>query len=289
MTDENINNTEAAIQAGEQLAAIADRVMLLEHPESATTKIPVVLMRGSDGEISVEVLERAIGMLDQRLPAPRAREGVQVLTELASLIEYANRYKTPSAIAWADTKACRIGVVFDEHPAGPDVAAWRRFRATYTCPRSAEWMAWCQFDGQPMKQEQFADFIEARLEDLRAADGMPKPLDVLTVARNLVMRTRGTFERSVDPTTGANVLVNKVENEPAGSTTIPRAFAIGVPVFEGGDLYQVEVRIRVAVTEGRATFSYVMHRRPEIERAAFADIRKAVADGTGLPVLAGTV
>lgn len=174
------------------------------------------------------------------------------------------------------------------HPEGASSkAAWRQHRAVYTCPRSPEWKAWSEQDGRPLAQEAFADFIEARLEDLKAGEGYPKPLDVLQMARHLVMHQKGTFKRKIDPTNGNGILINKVEND-AGSTVIPRAFQLAIPVFEGGTRYLIEARVRFAIAEGRPVFSYTLHRRKEIERDAFNKVRSKFQAATAVVVLAGT-
>lgn len=279
------DNIATAIEAGKQLAGVSLRVLNIAAPNNPP--VPVALIE-EEGNQKIVVLTDAIQAMDDRATGPRDRRGIVTLTELESLIAYVNRYKSENAIAWADAAAFGIAVVFDDHPAGPErtSAAWRTHRANYTCPKSPEWIAWTQLDGQPMPQEKFADFIEARLEDLRAADGYPKPTEMLQVARNLMIRTKGTFERSINPTTGDSVLTNKTETE-TGSTQIPRAFVIGVPVFDGGTPYQVEARVRMAIVDGRAAFSYTLHRRKEIERDAFADVRNRLVEQTSIVLLAG--
>ena len=280
------DNFATAINAGRDLAGVTPRIGFVNG-------IPVALVDDENGGMSVRVLSEALDAADARAPGPRDRRGTVQLSELDSLIAYVNRYKSEHTIAWADLSAFRVEAVFNDHPAGPADddpaivdAGWRNHRALYMCPRSPEWVAWTGNDGALLKQEVFADFIESRLEDLRAAEGYPKPLDVLQMARNLSIRTKGTFERSINPTTGDGVLVAKTETD-ATSTQIPRAFALGVPVFEGGTVYQIEARVRFSVSEGRAAFSYTLHRRKEIERDAFADIRNKVQAATGVLLLAG--
>lgn len=274
------DNIQSALQAGRDLAGIAPRLSVVDD-------IPVALVDTSEGT-EVHALVDVLRVADERAAGPRDRRGVVQLSELDSLIAYVQRYKSAHTIVWADLAAFRVEAVFNDHPQGPlnTDAGWRNHRALYMCPRSPEWIAWTSNDGSPMKQEAFADFIESRLEDLRAADTYPKPLDVLQMARNLSIRTKGTFERSINPTTGDGVLVAKTETD-ASSTVIPRAFALGIPVFEGGTVYQIEARVRFSVSEGRAAFSYTLHRRKEIERDAFADIRNKVQAATSVLLLAG--
>ncbi len=286
MSNSEKNQIEAALEAGNLAAQIALRVTNLTHPEIPEIEIPICL--SAEGEALV--FKDALAEFDRRADGPRRRTGVQRFSEVDSLIDYVKRFANPAeAIVYANTADLSFVVVFDEHPPGNDVgdASWREHRASYACPRSPEWLAWSGFDGAQMTQAKFADFIESRLEDIATAEGFPRASDVLTMARNLMIRTKGTFQREFNPTNGDSVLVNKTETD-TGSTPIPRAFLLGIPVFEGGARYSVEARVRFGVSDGGAAFSFTMHRRKEIERDAFAEVRAKIAAATGVVVLAGT-
>jgi uncharacterized protein YfdQ (DUF2303 family) len=206
-----------------------------------------------------------------------------------SFIAHVNRYKvTEQTTVWADAKDFTVQVVFDDDPAGGDLqrAGWGEHRARYTCPRSPEWLAWIALEGKEIGQAAFAQFLEDRLEDIASKDGFPKPAELLDMARNLVINATGKFKKTIDPTSGTGTLVCESEHG-AGSTRIPRAFVLGLRVFEGGHAYKVEARIRFVMREATPIFSYVLHRRAEIERDAFNDVRETIAKGTGLAIFAG--
>jgi|SRR5688572_24978383 len=283
--DEDITETAAAVDAGSDAATIEQQI---ETYDIDGVALPLALRRCGRGESSVVVLEDALRIADSRATTPRRRIGTARIAELDSFTEHVNRYKSAATLIWADVEAMQLTAVYNEHPEGAlDITTgWRDFRAVYTCPRSPEWLAWTAADGKAMHQDAFADFLEARLEDLIGGDGFPKPVDMLQMARDLVVRSKGTFERKVDVTNGNNILVNKTETD-TGSTVIPRSFLIGVPVFEGGSRYQVEARIRFALIQGTPSFAFVLHRRREVERDAFGDVRSKAAAATELPVYAG--
>lgn len=289
MNTSNDSNAAAIIASVEEGTPIEQHFahLSLTADESDPIEIPIRRVQDGEGGSRLEVFADALEHLEARQPSPARRKGSHVLHELDSLIAHVNRYKNADAIAWANAGDARVTVVFNDHPAGPSAAAWRDHRATYTCPKSPEWLAWTALDGSLMAQDKFADFVESRLEDLsQHSDGLPKPLEVLAMARNLIIRSKGTYERQLNPTTGENLLVSKTENETT-STAIPRAFGLAIPVFENGAKYAVEARVRLTMTEGKPMFSFVLHRRKEIERDAFGDVRKAIAEQTGIVVLAG--
>ncbi len=284
--------TSAAVEAGRKAASLGDRFQTLAfHPEGApephiSEAIPIFLNQSGEVEVADDVLATMRGLAS----GPRRRQSHPCFHDLASFVAYLHRHRhLTDTVAFANLSEFSVEAIFDYHPAGPehDVARWMEHRASYVCPRSPEWIAWTERDGKAQPQEAFADFIEARLEDITSheAKGFPKPMEVLEMARNLMVRTAGTFQRVIDPTTGTGTLVCKTEHG-AESTRIPRAFLLGLRVFEGGQPYAVEARLRFELRDGRALFAYTLHRRAEIERDAFGDVQKAIAEV--VPVFAGT-
>lgn len=271
---------EAAVRAGRESQRL-DRCLDFKDGE-----IPVALV--GPGQC-IHVLKDFIEVRDARAAAPRRRMGTAHHSQRDSFIEHVKRFKCPNTTVWADIAKMRLTAIFDYHPAGPEVAeaAWGGHRSTYECPRSSAWLLWCAKDEIMQSQDDFAEFIDSRFDDLTGGDGYPEPAAILEMARSLQIHTKGTFERRVDPTTGAYRLISKEEHE-STSTAIPRAFAIGVPIFEGGELWRVEVRLALRVRGGSAAFGYTLHRRVELEREAFDEVRKVVAEQTDLPVFAGT-
>lgn len=236
------------------------------------------------GATRVEVADDIQRVIDERRVTPHRTKGTAQLTELATFVAHVNRFKIGESAVWADVSQFRLTAVYNENRStGP---AWRDHRAEYTCPRSPAWTLWTGLDGKGLTQDQFADHIEANLEHLTHEAGYPPPTEILQMARDLTVLSKGTFQRQVNPTTGAGILVCKTETE-TGSTVIPRAFLLAIPVFDGGTPYRVDARVRFVLANGSPVFSYTLHRRTEIERDAFGDVRSAVAVDTGLPVWAG--
>jgi uncharacterized protein YfdQ (DUF2303 family) len=293
MSDPVTNNETPltdAYMAGKESADVMQRLALLEH---ATTGAAVpVRFTEEDGGSRVELATDVAEYMERNSIAPLRRKGNTVLAELGTFVEFVNRYKSEHSAIYADIDSMSLVCVFNEAPGGAGGgAAWRDHRAIYAAPRSPAWIEWTRLDAREMDQDTFADFLEAHLEHLitgRDVDGKhyPAPTEVLQMARDLTVLTKGTFKRSINPTNGSTILECKNE-EDTGSTVIPRAFLIAIPVFDGGAPYQVECRIRMQMTNGRPMFRYQMHRRTEIERDAFMETRIVAADITQLPLYAG--
>jgi uncharacterized protein YfdQ (DUF2303 family) len=286
MSDLSPESLKILFEAGAKMSAESDPGFI--DDDGACEDIPVAMIRDGNGGEQPQVFSELIKERERRMSGPRRRAGRVAFSDLESFCAWVDLYKEERSLIWSDANAFMLTAVIDEHPPGnsQDHAGWREFRATYEMPRSAEWTAWTANDSKPMTQDAFADFVESRLDDLVSGDGMPRPTDVLTMARDLHVHSKGTFQRTLNPTTGNYTLVAKTDND-TGSTVIPRAFLIAIPVFEGGERYQVEARIRFQLREGVPTFSYSLHRRREIERDAFNGAREKVRESTELPVLAG--
>lgn len=287
MTDTKIFNTSdtdvsAAIRAGIELAPAETKIAF------PITGIPVAITpAGAQVRVMKEVLEEA----ELRADAPKRRKGTATHQELESFIAHVNRFKDDGSAIFADVQRVQLLAVFDYHKA--DAPRWGQHRAVYTCPLSRQWKLWLQQNEHEMSQDQFADFIDANLKDIASpptggaiSADVAQPAAVVEMARNLVVRSNTAFERKVDITTGATTLVSKDERDPS-STKIPRAFMLGIPVFEGGAVYAIEARVRLKMQNGRPTFSYSLFQTDEILRDAFGDVRKKVAEGTALPLFVG--
>lgn len=278
------DNAQTILDAGERLAGVLPRVQWFDH--GVAVALTETRQAGSVAT-RVELMKDAMDAIDERAKGPRRRVLNATLHDEKSFIAYLVRWgSTGESVVYADLEELSFQAVLDDNPADPVTAAWRSHRAVYACPGSSEWKIWCQFDGKNMTQSDFGDFLESRLEDLRAAASYPAPTEVLQVARQLMIRTKGTFERQINPTTGDSILVNKSETDP-GSTQIPRAFLINIPVFDGGQPYEIQARVRFSLNEGKPVFCYSLHRRNEIQRDAFDSVRTRIAEGTKMLVLAG--
>lgn len=272
---------EKAIEAARQGIALSTRsgILKIEGHELAL---------GVDAHGNTRVLADVHGLLDGRAAGPRRREGTRQLGELDSFVEYVNRFKGVESIAYASRDTTMVTVVFDDHPAGSAAAGtrWRKDRATYRCPLARKWIDWTARDGQPMTQDEFGDFIEENAEDVIADAGFPPAAALLELARDLRIHSSAKFERKTNPTTGEHSLLATEENATT-STKIPKAFKIAIPVFDNGDHYRLECRVRFQLQQGRPQFAFTIHQRAEALDLAFSAVRKAVADQCGIPVLAG--
>ena len=291
--ESNSNDVSAAVEAGKDAVDIDKRV-LFDHDDGEgayDSEIPIVILRPGE---SAKALTEVLLLRDQRAAAPRRRAGTAKFTEVASFCEHVNRFKDVDSVIFADIDAPSLTAVLDYHKKTADGAPrWGQHRSVYSLPLSDEWKVWTGSDQQKMTQEVFAQFLEDHVEDLRGPvgngedKGLPYPTDMLTMARNLVINTKGEYQRKFNPANGDSVLVCKYENE-LSSTKIPEAFMLGLPVFKAGPIWPVKARLRLDMSGGRPMFSYALLQPDQVKRNAFDEVRQVAKERTELPVLAGT-
>lgn len=291
-------DVQAAVAAGAATTVINDRLYTYGG------EIPLAI----SPQGKVEVLQDVLAVKDQRADAPRRLKGTAQITEVESFIDLVNRFKDGDSAIFADVGAVKLTAVFNYHPGykkgaelvggiEPDAPAaprWSDHRAVYACPLSAEWQLWTKNNEKWMTQEAFGQFLEDNLRDLAApcADlesdkDMPAPARVLDVARNLIVHASHQFERTINPSTGEGTFLFKKDNDVKGTTKVPKSFLLGIPVFEAGDPYRVEARLRYTVDDGKAKFQYALCQPQVTLRDAFNEVRKKVQEKTGLPLFAG--
>lgn len=108
---------------------------------------------------------------------PARRRGTAQLSDLASLIDWANRFKGETSALYAnpDPNKPTLTCIADYHAAGPadplnpkgdPSARHGAHRAVYSFPLSDEWKAWTQISDEPLDKDVLGEFIEANAKDI---------------------------------------------------------------------------------------------------------------------------
>ncbi len=108
---------------------------------------------------------------------PARRRGTAHLADLASLINWANRFKGAETVLYAnpDMDAPTLTCIADYHaageadvhtPTGDPTARHLAHRAIYDFPLSEDWKAWMRVDGKPLDKDTMGEFIEAQAKDV---------------------------------------------------------------------------------------------------------------------------
>lgn len=108
---------------------------------------------------------------------PARRRGVAHLHDLASLVDWANRFKDANSVLYAnpDMDKPTLTCIADYHlegpadptaPGGDPRARHGAHRAIYDFPLSEEWKAWTRVSGNPLGKDEMGEFIEANAKDI---------------------------------------------------------------------------------------------------------------------------
>ncbi|MEN6306006.1 MAG: DUF2303 family protein [Armatimonadia bacterium] len=210
--------------------------------------------------------------------------------DAGSFIAYVNRFKLLSRIGeeteekttvFADPVKYALRGIIDYHSGtAPDRAA---HVVNYEVPFSEQWSRWRGIDGKLMSQIEFAEFVEENVQDIVE----PPAAGFLDLVVGLHAKKKVAFESGVRLQDGSHQLTyaEEIEAKGRGQMLVPSEFAIGIPVFFGGEAYKVRAFLRYRIDEGRLVFAVKLHRRLFTEQTAFGDICASVGDGVDLPVL----
>jgi hypothetical protein len=156
-----------------------------------------------------------------------------------------------------------------------------------------------------MTQAQFAEFIEDHIADVLdpkvAGDSVWKlaeqiesvlatPSALMTLSKGLSIYVDMRVKQTLNLSSGEAQLSYEEEHKDSTGNIlkVPRAFAVGIPVFTGGEAYKLAVRLRYRLSNGRVTWQLLPHRADVVFRHAITSTCDAAAKTTGLPLFYGT-
>jgi len=217
---------------------------------------------------------------------PRIIQNV-TLHDRDSLVAYVNRFKSAATRLFAEPGflaggQAKIVAVIDYHEASK--ADHGEHVATYAPRYSDQWQRWHKACAAPMKQAEFAEFIE----EVRADIVEPNAANLLDIVRTFKASKRVEFDSVAYQPNGDVKLVYDERTEQKGSSgVLPETMKLGIPVYFRGQPYAVPVLVRYRVGQGAVGFQLKMDRSDIIEDAAFNELAKAVGEATGIDFYLG--
>lgn len=280
----DLNDTQTEAIARATLAACHQDIRYVDE-------VPVVLL--PEG-FTVEDLEN-------KMYAPSRKRGTTVLNDAESFIAVVNDQKGASTRLFSTINPPTFTAVFNHHA---DVPGWGDHRAKYNAPISPEWGAWVKANKQKMNQVEMAQFLESNLvdvvyiakadatDDKPAEVGSPDGATMLEICRTLAAKKDVEFKSAVRLGDGSTQFTYNEEvrgSAANGTLEIPEQFSIGIPVFENGDKYRVDVRFRYRIGQGGDLVMWLELVRPhKVIEDAVKQLRADIAAKTELHVLNGS-
>jgi uncharacterized protein YfdQ (DUF2303 family) len=271
--NENVHNAAAILAAGTSLAG----------PQ----KSPL-----NDGMPFVVVPEGyKVEHIFERDESPARATGTVKLRDANSFVTYFNRQKRAESLIYASLDPAKILGVIDDHRAygteftNEDGANWRSYRVEFAVPASREWKTWTGRDRQPMTQLELAELIEDNLPDIINPDGST----MLSVALNFEASKEGNFVSATRLQDGSTNFVWKEDvNATGNKIAMPSQISLSIPVFENGEPYSVDARIKYRVQNGTLKIWYELVRPHKVLEAAFRAIWSQIEEQTATKILLGS-
>ena len=223
------------------------------------------------------------------------------MSDVDSFIGYINRHKlAASTVIYtaADYAAGAISLtcIINDHMQPKEYTPpfggqnWRDFSVRYQPIKSVEWCRWNEKNAVPFTQLEFALFIEDNLQDIAAVEGMPTGQQVLEMATKFQATMDIRYKSNIRlPSGGVNLMfVNDDDAQTVESMKLFERISIGIPVFWGGDAYQVDARLRYRVKDGGLKFRYELIRADKIMEDATKKLIEKIRTETLCPLFFGT-
>lgn len=257
--------TDAAVDVTYHHVGDADHVVIIDHAPGR---------------------EMTLVDLEYLLPAPRDARGYTNLHDPASLVEWVNLHRAAAVDVYANPDHLNLAVVLDPHR--PGRPSWQRHIGACTIRHHPRYARWRALDGKLVDQAAFAEHVQICASDVVT----PAALDLLEVAETLQLNVGARISSSHRLRDGSRRLVfDETVDAVAGvdhEVEVPERITLRLPVYEGGDPTDVQVRVMYRKAGQGVAFLLQIVDRLELERALFDAAAQQVALDLDASLLFGT-
>jgi uncharacterized protein YfdQ (DUF2303 family) len=217
---------------------------------------------------------------------PSRKTGTTTVRDAESFLAYWTKHHDDASEVYADSERLTVTAVLNANAA--DAARWGDHRLHLALRPTTAWQQWTQQDGQLMKQEEFAEFLEDHLPELLE----PNSADMLEIAQSFQAAVKVDFQSASRLSSGQRQFqyVETVQSKAGqkGQLTVPETFIIGLVPFDGSEGYKLTARLRHRIGQNGLQLGYKLERPDEIRKTAFADVVKAISEQIDTAVMNGT-
>ncbi|GGW15830.1 hypothetical protein GCM10018980_51340 [Streptomyces capoamus] len=217
---------------------------------------------------------------------PSRKTGTTTVRDAESFLAYWTKHHDDNSEVYADSERLTVTAVLDANTA--DSARWAGHRLHLALRETTAWRQWMHQDGQLMRQEEFAEFLEDHLPELLE----PSSADMLEIAQSFQAAVKVDFQSASRLSSGQRqfqyVETQSTKAGQKGQLTVPETFVIGLIPFEGSEGYKLTARLRHRIGQNGLQLGYKLERPDEIRRTAFADVVKAIGEQIDTAVMNGT-
>lgn len=214
-------------------------------------------------------------------PSPGRTAGIYAAQDVEGFCEYVHRFKTPTTVIFHELSTVFVRAVLDYH--GPDAPGWCDHHARLQMPESQQFKKWTQ--KQMFDQHKFGEFIESNISDIAA----PPAGELLEAALNFSQTTETTFTSARRLQDGQAQITYAEKDKGKAQVQIPSVITLGIPIFEGGELYRLQAYLRYRIKNANLVLWFEVAEMDQVKRTAVEDINSRVAEDLApIPMYAGT-
>lgn len=212
--------------------------------------------------------------LEELRDFPLRIEQKTVHTTAISFIEYYNNFSDANSVIMINDESNEFIAYLDYHQ--PDQPDWKAHQSRFKLKPTVEWNNWQQNDKKTMSQTDFGNFIETNLEEIITPSGA----EMLEIALSIQAKTEVKFSQAQRLDNGQMQFTYHEDiNGTAGTKgqlKIPQTFVIGLKLYEGGEPYQIEARLRYRIKEGELSMWYELIRPHKTVQANLDDTESLI-------------
>lgn len=217
---------------------------------------------------------------------PSRKTGTTTVRDAESFLAYWGKHHDDNSEVYADSERLTVTAVLDANTG--DAARWGGHRLHLALRPTTAWQQWTHQDGQLMRQEEFAEFLEDHLPELLD----PNSADMLEIAQSFQAAVKVDFQSASRLSSGQRQFqyVETVQSKAGqkGQLTVPEVFTIGLVPFEGSEGYKLTARLRHRIGQNGLQLGYKLERPDEVRKTAFVDVVKAIGEQIDTAVMNGT-
>lgn len=206
-------------------------------------------------------------MKTAHVQAPGSISEDQVTRDNKSFCTYLKRFDHGQTLFRVQRQGAQVVADLDYHANGTSPATdTHRLRRAFSTSR--EFRGWKQADGKKLKQREFAEFLEDRMEHLSSAGPVSQG--------SLLQAVLGFKANQNSACTAISSLVNgDVEFQFTRETRVmslelPEQLELHIPVYEFGESWIIHARLRYELKESALTFWFDLVKIEDVVDDAFA-------------------
>lgn len=261
---------------------IREAVKTLNNPikEADEGGNPFVIIKTTNND--GKTIDEHVQSIEELLPNPIRKTANTRFTRPESFTQYVQFHKVTgqTSIYIDDTDSLRVTAIINDHQIGSNgVANWGDHQATYRPEFSREWLTWKNANGTKARQAEFAQFIEKNLLDI----AQPAGADLLEIVKTLEAKKSVKYKSGVRLDNGDTLFQYEETTDSKagekGQFAIPQTVTLAIPVFKGGDPYQLDANFRYRIEDGNLSMWLELVRPHKILEHAMESIVQKFIEG----------